>query len=122
MQVKEKLEQARKLVQDTKKLMKRREQLLSVGSNVEEIDAEIKRNQAEYQDLYNCLTPLINLLFWDEQRAILNKFYLEAAPMSEIVSEVMKLPVDSSCLSFAQGRKQMAVRDLQKAVDRQEKK
>ena len=70
MQVKEKLEQARKLVQDTKKLMKRREQLLSAGSNVEEIDAEIKRNQAEYQDLYNCLTPLINLLFWDEQQQI----------------------------------------------------
>ena len=122
MQVKEKLEQARKLVQDTKKLMKRREELLSSGCDVEDIDAEIKRNKAEYQDLYNCLTPMINLLFWDEQRAILNKFYLEAAPMSEIVSEVMKLPVDSSCLSFAQGRKQMAVRDLQKAVDRQEKK
>ena len=78
--------------------MKRREELLSSGSDVEVIDAEIKRNKAEYQDLYNCLTPLINLLFWDEQRAILNKFYLEAAPMSEIVSEVMKLPVDSSCL------------------------
>ena len=72
MQVKEKLEQARKLVQDTKKLMKRREQLLSAGSTVEDIDAEIKRIKAEYQDLYNCLTPMINLLFWDEQRAILN--------------------------------------------------
>ena len=53
MQVKEKLEQARKLVQDTKKLMKRREQLLSAGSTVEDIDAEIKRIKAEYQDLYN---------------------------------------------------------------------
>ena len=89
---------------------------------MEEIDAEIKQKQAEYTDLFNYLTPLINLLFWDEQRAILNKFYLEAQPMSKIVSDIMKLPVDSSCLSLAQGRKRMAVRDLQKAIDRQESK
>lgn len=122
MQVQEKLDRARKLVQDTRKLLQRRAQLLTAGSSVENIDAEIKQNQAEYQELYNQLIPLINLLFWDEQRAILNKFYLEAQPMSVIVSQVMKLPVESSCLSLAQSRKRMAVRDLQKAIDRQENK
>lgn len=109
-------------MQDIKKLLKRRAELLSAGSSVEDIDADIKQKQAEYMELYNDLTPKINLLFWDEQRAILNKFYLEAAPMSSIVSDIMKLPVEASCLSFAQGRKRMAVRDLQKAVDRQESK
>lgn len=118
MQVQEKLDHARKLVLDTKKLLNRREQLIAKESSWEEIDAEIANNQAEYQKLKACLCPLIDLLFWDQQRAILNKFYLEAAPMAEIVSSVMELPVEPSCLSLAQGRKRMAVRDLQEVVDR----
>lgn len=122
MQVQEKLEQARRLIQDIRKLLKRRAELLSAGSSIEDIDADIKQKQAEYMELYNYLTPKINLLYWDEQRAILNKFYLEAAPMSSIVSDIMKLPVESSCLSFAQGRKRMAVRYLQEAIERQESK
>lgn len=122
MQVREKLDQVRKLAQDIRKLLKRREKLLTIGASTEEIDAEIKLKQADYLALKDCLVPLINLLYWDQQRAILYRFYLRAEPISVIVSEVMKLPVESSCISLTQSRKQMALRDLQKAVDREEGK
>ncbi len=122
MQAREQLDCVRKLAQNAKTLKKRREQLLAANSSVEEIDVEIEHNQAEYQDLCDCLTPLINQIYWDEMRNILYKFYYEGAPMSEVLTTVFDLPVDSSCLSFAQSRKQMAIKYLQREIDRQENK
>jgi len=51
--VKEELETA-KTVCGPMQMPGQRKQLLSAGSTVEDIDAEIKRIKAEYQDLYNC--------------------------------------------------------------------
>jgi hypothetical protein len=122
MQAREQLDRVRKIVLDAKKLKKRREQLVASGTSLVEIDAEIERNQAEYQEMLDCLTPLINQIGWDQLRNILYKFYFEAAPMSEVLTTVIDLPVNPSCLSFAQSRKQMAIKDLQRVIDRQENK
>lgn len=115
----EQLDRVRKLVLDTKALIMRREQLLRTGSSLDEIDAEIGRNQAEYHELCDCLTPLVNQIWWDQLRNILFKFYYEAMPMREILTTVIDLPVSPSSLSFAQGRKKMAIRELQRVIDRQ---
>ena len=122
MQAREQLDRVRKLAQNVKALQKRREQLLASNSSLAGIDFEIERNQTEYQKLYAHLTPLINKIYWDQMRNILYKFYFEAAPMSEVLTTVFDLPVNSSCLSFAQSRKQMAIRYLQREIDKQERK
>lgn len=122
MQAREQLDCARKLAQNAKKLQKRREQLLAANSSLSEIDEEIERNQAKYQELCKCLSPLINQIYWDQMRNILYKFYFEATPMSDVLTTVFDLPVNSSCLSFAQGRKQMAIKYLQQVIDRQDNK
>lgn len=122
MQAREQLDRVRKLAQNAKTLKKRREQLLAANSSLLEIDAEIERNQSEYQKLCECLTPLINHIYWDQMQNILYKFYFEAAPMSDVLTTVFDLPVNSSCLSFAQSRKQMAIKYLQQEIDKQERK
>ena len=121
MQARDQLDQIRKLAQEAKKLKTRREKLSATGSSLEEIDAEIKQNQTEYQKLSDYLTPLINHIRWDQLRNILLRFYFEAAPMSEVLTTVIDLPVEPSSMSFAQGRKQMAIRELQQQIDRQER-
>jgi len=122
MQAREQLDRVRKLAQNAKALQKRKEHLLASNSSLVEIEEEIERNQAEYQELCVRLTPLINQIYWDQMRNILYKFYFEAAPMSEVLTTVFDLPVNSSCLSFAQSRKQMAIKYLQREIDRQESK
>lgn len=122
MQAREQLDRVRKLAQNAKALQKRREKLLASNSFLVEIEEEIERNQAEYQELCARLTPLINQIYWDQMRNILYKFYFEAAPMSEVLMTVFDLPVNSSCLSFAQSRKQMAIKYLQREIDKQESK
>ncbi len=121
MKAREQLDQIRKLAQEAKKLKSHREQLLVAGSSLVEIDAKIERNQVEFQKMSDYLTPLINHMYWDQLRNILFKFYFEAATMSEVLTTVMDLPVNPSCLSFAQSRKQMAIKDLQLEMDRQER-
>ena len=86
---------------------------------MEAVDAEIKRNYDEHVDICCLFEPVLALLCWDYAQ-MLSMFYLNAMPLSEVVSSALELPVNSRTLSLAHRRKSMALRELQEAVDRPE--